>query len=83
VPQVFAISYGSAISTTCHAGAAIWAQANCGGLNAQSYLEKVNQNLQALALMGISVVVASGDNGAPHYGAATGQDHGFCPVDLP
>lgn len=73
---MLSVSYGSVISTTCLGN--IW-----GGIctDKSTYITQVNQGLQKLALLGVSVIVAAGDQGAPNYDPVTGGFMGYCPTE--
>lgn len=74
-PQVFSISYEYPEALQC-AGSAP-AKAYCkAGYNAESYVERANLYLAKLGLLGITVVVSSGDTGAPGV-------QGNCPMYNP
>eukprot|EP01091_Cochliopodium_minus_P008042 TRINITY_DN1793_c0_g1_i1.p1 TRINITY_DN1793_c0_g1~~TRINITY_DN1793_c0_g1_i1.p1 ORF type:complete len:751 (-),score=152.81 TRINITY_DN1793_c0_g1_i1:132-2357(-) len=63
-PLVVSLSYGWMEAQTCEADVT---NANCTGIDAQQYVERANQELMKLAGLGISVLVAAQDEGAPSY----------------
>eukprot|EP01133_Synstelium_polycarpum_P014079 gene14079-16595_t len=58
-PLVVSISYGTAETEQCTKNR------RCGGQSSEDYVDRVNIEYMKLGLLGITVIVASGDNGAP------------------
>jgi subtilase family serine protease len=74
-PLVFSISYGWSEIGQCDI-----AVSNCKKFNYDSkqYITRTNTALQKLGILGISVLVSDGDDGAPGLGGVPGN----CPIDL-
>jgi tripeptidyl-peptidase-1 len=61
-PLVVSVSYGWMEAQTCETDVT---NANCTGIDAQTYVARANLELAKVAALGISVIVASQDEGAP------------------
>jgi tripeptidyl-peptidase-1 len=61
-PNVVSVSYGWMESQTCETDVT---NANCTGIDAQTYVARAHLELAKVAALGISVIVASQDEGAP------------------
>jgi len=61
-PLVVSVSYGWMESQTCESDVT---NANCTGVDAQTYVARANQELMKVAGLGISMVVCAQDEGAP------------------
>jgi len=61
-PNVVSVSYGWMEAQTCETDVT---NANCTGIDAQTYVARTNLELAKVAALGISVIVASQDEGAP------------------
>jgi len=61
-PLVASVSYGWMESQTCETDVT---NANCTGVDAQQYVLRADQELMKVAGLGLSVIVASQDEGAP------------------
>eukprot|EP01116_Phalansterium_solitarium_P012022 TRINITY_DN2795_c0_g2_i1.p1 TRINITY_DN2795_c0_g2~~TRINITY_DN2795_c0_g2_i1.p1 ORF type:complete len:745 (+),score=248.03 TRINITY_DN2795_c0_g2_i1:94-2235(+) len=74
MPLVFSISYGWSDELQCEI-----AVTNCAkyGYNSVEYVNRTNTDFQKLGVLGVTVLVASGDDGAPSLGGASGN----CPID--
>jgi subtilase family serine protease len=74
LPYLFSISYGWSELAQCEI-----AVVNCPkfGYNSTQYVERTNQDLQLLGSQGVTLLVSDGDDGAPGFGAASGN----CPID--
>ena len=72
IPDVISMSYGWAEDDQCSV-------TNCGNLTSEEYVKRVNVEFQKLALRGVTILVSSGDAGAP---GRTGEtcDNGINPV---
>jgi hypothetical protein len=73
-PHIFSISYGWSELEQCEI-----AVTNCAtlGYNSMQYVNRTNIEFQKLGIMGVSVFVSDGDDGAMNDGTSTGN----CPVD--
>eukprot|EP01116_Phalansterium_solitarium_P016018 TRINITY_DN361_c0_g1_i1.p1 TRINITY_DN361_c0_g1~~TRINITY_DN361_c0_g1_i1.p1 ORF type:complete len:703 (+),score=220.70 TRINITY_DN361_c0_g1_i1:849-2957(+) len=74
IPYVFSISYGWSGDAQCQI-----AVNNCKkyGYDSEAYVNRVNVDFQKLGVLGVSVMVSDGDDGAPSLGGASGN----CPLD--
>ena len=61
-PLVVSVSYGWMEAQTCET---VVNNANCSGIDAQTYVSRSNQELMKVAGLGISVIVCAQDEGAP------------------
>jgi len=61
-PLVASVSYGWMEAQTCETDVT---NANCTGLDAQQYVLRADQELMKVAGLGLSVIIASQDEGAP------------------
>ena len=61
-PLVVSVSYGWMEAQTCETDVT---NANCSGIDAQTYVSRSNQELMKVAGLGISVIVCAQDEGAP------------------
>ncbi|EAL65960.1 peptidase S8 and S53 domain-containing protein [Dictyostelium discoideum AX4] len=72
-PLVQSISYGWAELLQCDVSNGC----STFGYDSKQYVDRTNSEFQKLALLGISVLVSSGDDGAPSMGGSSGN----CPID--
>lgn len=81
LPLIFSISYGWSELQQCEI-----AVANCDalGYTSQQYIDKTNTNFQIMGSMGVTVLVADGDDGASSYFTSTGFNiqniTQYCPI---
>ncbi|KAM9958242.1 hypothetical protein ACTFIW_001103 [Dictyostelium discoideum] len=73
IPKIASISYGWAEVEQCE----ITNSCSTLGIDSVIYVARSNVELQKVGLRGVSVFVSSGDDGAPSFGAASGN----CPID--
>ncbi|GAM25824.1 hypothetical protein SAMD00019534_089990, partial [Acytostelium subglobosum LB1] len=73
-PLVQSISYGWSEIEQCE----ITSACSTYGYSSEQYVTRTNSELQKLGVMGITVLVSDGDDGAPSLGGASGN----CPLDV-
>lgn len=61
-PLVHSLSYGTSIEQQCEI-AAHWC--NYNGYNSTTYMIRVNEEFMKLGTRGVTILISSGDNGAP------------------
>jgi len=64
VPYVVSMSWGWPEPLQCESGIA-----NCNGGTSEQYVDRVNVEFQKIGLMGVTLLAASGDQGAPGDGS--------------
>lgn len=74
IPYIFSISYGWSDDLQCEV-----APTNCQkyGYDSQQYVARADTDFKKLGVIGVTVLVSDGDDGAPSLGGATGN----CPID--
>jgi len=72
-PHVNSVSYGWAELEECE----ITSGCQTYGYNSQQYVTRTDTELQKLGSMGLTILVSSGDDGAPSLGGSSGN----CPMD--
>ncbi|KAF2071802.1 hypothetical protein CYY_006886 [Polysphondylium violaceum] len=73
MPLVSSISYGWAEIEQCE----ITSDCSTLGVSSAQYVARTNVEFQKIGIQGSSILVSSGDDGAPSFGGASGN----CPID--